>query len=587
MKNRFAVILSLFVISSGFLSCQKKEDTAGLMAPLFDNLGNYTVKISTNSDLAQRLFSQGLNLAYGFNHNEAARAFREAARIDTTCAMCNWGIAYVLGPNYNAGMEEDVKKEAYDASRKALSLSENVNPWEKVLIGAIVARYNYDKTDDRALLDQDYAEAMKNAYTRFPKQDDIATIYAESLLNLHPWDLYTHAGETKPWTPDIVSLLEEILDRSPEHPGANHFYIHAVEASANPGQGLAAAGRLTDLVPGSGHLVHMPSHIYIRTGHYHEGSLVNERASLADSLYIVNCNAQGIYPLAYYPHNLHFLTACAALEGKGETAINTAYRVAANTNVSLMREPGLQTLQHYSILPFYVLTKFSQWDKILTLPKPDDDLIYPIAIWHCVRGMAFAAKADLANAHSELLAVQEIGRNSKLAEITIWNINSVNHLVNIASRILEAELSAKAGDFDRAVTLLTEAVEIEDGLTYNEPPDWFFSVRHSLGAVMLQAGRYAEAEKTYLEDLDFYPENGFALNGLYLSLMNQGKMEEANFVKARFDKAWEFADIQLVDSRVMDIAYQNINSDPGNLTLLVEVADITACRPIQSGVSLK
>lgn len=586
MKIQLAIVFSLTVISLGYFSCQKKQDSSNLMAPLFDNLGDYTLKISTKSDLAQRLFNQGLNLAYGFNHNEAARAFREAARIDIACAMCNWGIAYVLGPNYNAGMEEDVKKEAYDASQKALSLAENATPWEKALIDAIVARYNYDKTDDRAQLDQDYADAMKNAYTQFPNNDDIGAIYAESLMNLHPWDLYTRAGEPKPWTPDIVTTLEKVLDRSNRHPGANHFYIHAVEASANPGQGLAAAGRLTDLVPGSGHLVHMPSHIYIRTGHYHEGSLVNERASLADSLYIVNCNAQGIYPLAYYPHNLHFLTACAALEGRGETSINAAYRVVNNTNTSLMREPGLETLQHYTILPYYVLAKFSQWDKILTLLKPEDDLIYPLAIWHYIRGMAFAAKDDLPKAQSELRAVQEIGRNPQLEEITIWSINPVNHLVNIASRTLEAELLAKAGDFNKAIALLTEAVEIEDGLTYNEPPDWFFSVRHSLGAVLLQAGRNADAERTYREDLDFYPENGFALNGLYLSLINQGRMEEAASVKVRFEKAWEFADIELEDSRVKAIAYQNIKSDPGDFTLLAGLADITVCSPIQSRPSL-
>ena len=583
MKNYALIIFGMVIACVGCSSCQTDQDsTPQLNAPLFDNLGDYKMEITTNSELAQRLFNQGINLTYGFNHNEAARAFREAARIDAACAMCNWGVAYVLGPNYNAGMEEDVKQEAYEASQKALSLAENATAWEKALIEAMVARYNYDKTEDRAQLDQDYADAMKKAYTQFSQNNDITTIYAESLMDLHPWDLYTRAGEPKPWTPEIVDLLEKVVARSPKHPGANHFYIHVVEASANPEQGLAAASMLTDLVPGSGHLVHMPSHIYIRTGHYHEGSLVNEAASLADSLYIVNCNAQGLYPLAYYPHNLHFLAACAALEGRGETSINAAFRVAANTDVSLMREPGYETLQHYTIIPYYVLAKFGQWDEILTLPKPEADLIYPLAIWHYARGMAFSGKGDLQPAQEELSKVQEIEKNPKLSEITIWGLNSVDHLVIIASRMLEAELLAKEGNFDEAVTLLKEAVDIEDGLTYNEPPDWFFSVRHTLGAVLLQAGRFAEAEKIYEEDLDFYPENGFALNGLYLSLTHQGRQAEAEAVKVRFDKAWEYADIELEDSRVKAFAYQNIQQKPTFGSFMAQLPGAALCSPVSS-----
>jgi len=551
-----------------------------LQAPLFDNLGDYKIEITTNSELSQQLFNQGINLTYGFNHNEAARAFREAARLDSTCAMCYWGNAYVLGPNYNAGMEEDVEQEAYEASHKALALTGNAKPWEKALIEAMAARYNYDKTRDRAVLDQDYAQTMKKAYTQFPENDDITAIYAESLMNLHPWDLYTRAGEAKPWTPEIVALLEKVISRSPNHPGANHFYIHAVEASDNPDKGLEAASTLTDLVPGSGHLVHMPSHIYIRTGHYHEGTEVNIRASLADSLYIVNCNAQGAYPLVYYPHNLHFLAACAALEGRGEMAINAAFRVAANSDTTLMREPGLETLQHYTIIPYYVMAKFAQWDEILNLPKPDGDLIYPLAIWHYARGMAFSAKGDVQQAKKALAAIKEIKQNPKLPQITIWDLNSVDNLVIIASNILEAELMVKEGNFEPAIALLKEAVAIEDGLTYNEPPDWFFSVRHSLGAALLRAGRFAEAEKVYEEDLDFYPENGFALNGLYLSLMEQDRTTEAEAVKARFEKAWQYADIELEDSRVKVFAYQNIQQKPTFGSFVAKAPKATLCGPL-------
>lgn len=579
MKSFPLLIFGLIAVCFGCTTSQSNQESQ-LNAPLFDNLGDYKVEITTKSELASRLFNQGINLTYGFNHNEAARAFREAARIDSTCAMCYWGNAYVLGPNYNAGMEEDVEQEAYEVSKKAMSLIDNVKPWEKALIKAMGARYNYDKSRDRTILDQDYAEAMQQAYSQFPDHDDITAIYAESLMNLHPWDLYTRDGEAKPWTPEIVSLLEKVIDRSPNHPGANHFYIHAVEASDNPGQGLAAASTLEGLVPGSGHLVHMPSHIYIRTGHYHEGSMVNERAAEADSLYIVNCNAQGIYPLAYYPHNLHFLAACAALEGRGETAINAAFRVAAKTDKSLMREPGLETLQHYTIIPYYVLTKFAQWDEILTLSQPEDDLIYPLAIWHYARGMAFAGKNKVAEAREELTKLKEIKQNPKLSEITIWDLNSVDHLVNIASNILEAELLVKAGNFQQSIDLLQEAVVIEDGLTYNEPPDWFFSVRHSLGAVLLQAGRFSEAEKIYQEDLDFYPENGFALNGLRNSLMKQGKEVEARAVNQRLEKAWKYADIELVDSRVKTFAYQQIQQTPSFGSFMAAVPKTSLCGPI-------
>ncbi len=581
MKTYFIPVIFSFIVSCLlFSSCQKKQEEPNLQAPLFDNLGDYKIEITTNSELSQRLFNQGINLTYGFNHNEAARAFREAARLDSTCAMCYWGNAYVLGPNYNAGMEEDVEQEAYEASHKALALTGNTKPWEKALIEAMAARYNYNKTKDRAVLDQDYAKAMKKAYTQFPENDDITAIYAESLMNLHPWDLYTRAGEAKPWTPEIVALLDKVISRSPKHPGANHFYIHAVEASDNPGKGLEAASTLTDLVPGSGHLVHMPSHIYIRTGHYHEGTEVNIRASLADSLYIVNCNAQGAYPLVYYPHNLHFLAACAALEGRGEMAINAAFRVAANSDTTLMREPGLETLQHYTIIPYYVMAKFAQWDEILSLPKPDNDLIYPLAIWHYARGMAFSAKGDLQGAKEALAAIKEIKQNPKLPQITIWDLNSVDNLVIIASNILEAELLVKEGNFEPAIALLKEAVAIEDGLTYNEPPDWFFSVRHSLGAALLRAGRFSEAEKVYEEDLNFYPENGFALNGLYLSLVEQGRAAEAEAVKTRFEKAWQYADIELEDSRVKAFAYQNIQQKHTFGSFMAEVPKATLCGPL-------
>ncbi len=560
MKTCYFIILALIFF---LFSCHPQQKSEDLQAPLFDNLGNHSLTITTSSELAQRLFDQGLNLAYGFNHSEAARAFREAARQDTTCAMCYWGVAYVLGPNYNAGMEDENKAEAVASIKKAQQHTAPVSEWEKALVDAMAARYHYEKTEERPVLDQDYANTMRKVYIQYPDNDDIGTLFAESLMDTHPWDLYTQDRQPKAWTPEIVATLEAILARSPRHPGANHMLIHAVEASSNPGQGTKSADRLTTLVPGSGHLVHMPSHIYIRTGRYHEGSVINEKAILADSIYIANCNAQGVYPLLYFPHNIHFLAACAALEGRGEVATNAAFEVAAHVDTSLIREPGYEAaLQHYLIIPYYLMAKFGQWDKILTLPAPDDDLLYPTAIWHYVRGMAYAGKNNMKNATRELDSLKEIYKNPILGEMSIWGLNTVDHLVGIAELMLEAALLRKQEEYDQAIQLLKEAVAIEDGLIYNEPPDWFFSVRHSLGAALLQAGKYQEAEKIYKEDLENYPENGWALKGLYLSLANQNKTREATQVKEKLDKAWQHADIELASSEVKPMAYQHIQINP-------------------------
>lgn len=573
------LLLAKFIITGTALmfACQSPQGSDQLQAPLFDNLGKYKLTITTTSKLAQRFFNQGLNLTYGFNHGEAERSYREAVRQDSTCAMCYWGRAYVLGTNYNAAMEDAVKQEAQQMTKKALAHTEGVSGWEKALIEASASRFNYDKTEDQSVLDQDYAEAMRKVYQQFPQHDDIATFYAEALMNLHPWDLHTKQGEPKPWTLEIISHLETILERNADHPGANHLYIHAVEASATPERGLPSADRLGDLMPGAGHLVHMPSHIYIRTGHYHKGSDVNEKATVVDSLYIASCNAQGVYPLAYFPHNIHFLAATAALEGRGETSINAAFRVAAHTDTAMMREPGLQTLQHYLMIPHYVLVKFRQWDHILTLKRPEDDLLYPLAVWHYARGMAFAGKNQLEKAQEALTEVKTMAQNSALGEITIWDLNSVDQLINIASRVLEAEILRKQGDRASAIALLNEAITIEDQLNYNEPPDWFFSVRHALGAVLLEAQQFTAAEKIYRKDLFFLPENGWSLNGLHLSLVGQNKLEEALEVQERFEKAWQYADITLTASEVKPGAYQNINSISVFGSYLAGMPKVTWC----------
>lgn len=542
------------------VSCSHRPASTEVGAPLFDNLGDYQWDISSTSPLAQRLFNQGMVLGYGFNHAEAARSFRAAIKQDPKSAMCHWGLAWVLGPNINAPMEDESVREAYDAANQAKRLAPNQETLEGALVEALALRYAAIPVENRSILDRDYARAMKGVYEQFPEHPDVAALYAEALMDLHPWDYWLTDGTGTPqtWTPEIVSVLETLIAYSPDHVGGHHFYIHAVEASLNPERALPSADILRDLAPGAGHLVHMPSHIYIRVGQYHKGTIANQLAAQSDSLYVSTCHAQGLYPLAYYPHNYHFLAATAALEGNGELAIEAAFQVAKHADHELMKEPGWGTLQHYSMIPHYVLVKFAQWDKILELPAPDASLVYPKAVWHYARGMAFLGKDDPIHAREEREALQIINQDTSLASITIWDINSTDQLVHLAELVLSAQLAEQDEDLETAITLLTKAVQIEDQLNYNEPPDWFFSIRHTLGSVFLKAGKTAEAVAVYREDLKRLPENGWALHGLYQSLTQQMDHEEALAVKARYESAWQWADTELKASRaIMSTAWKH------------------------------
>lgn len=519
--------------------------SAGTKAPLLAGLDGIDFKISTNNKEAQAYFNQGMMLSYGFNHAEAARSFFEATRLDSTCAMAHWGFAYVLGPNYNAGMEDDNYQRAYQAVQKAIALSGNATAKEKALITALSSRYAAAPPASRADLDIAYARSMKQVYETYPGDPDISALYAESLMDMHPWDLYDKKTKApKPWTPEIVDVLEKLIKQYPRHPGAPHFYIHAVEASDKPERGLAAAELLMTLVPGAGHLVHMSSHIYIWTGDYHLGSLSNLAAIKADSTYITACHAQGAYPLAYYPHNYHYLSATATFEGNSKLAWRAAKEVQEKTAKDIMVQPGWGTLQHYYSVPYFVAVKFGLWDSILAIKNLPGDLIYPRAILHYARGMAFMGKKDITKAEAELARLKELAKDTVLKTMTIWNINSMSDITQIAMHVLSAEVYRDKKDYNKAIDEYNKAIVIEDNLNYNEPPDWFFSVRHHLGAALLQAGRYGEAEKIYEQDLYIWKENGWALMGLYEALKKQGKATAAQ-VKSRFDKAWRYADIDI------------------------------------------
>lgn len=568
MKTLFLNFFLLFFMISGCVKknastemtmCAPKVNdkewyTSNLKAPLFEGLEGIAFVITTQNSEVQRYFNQGLMLVYGFNHAEAARSFYEATRLDPNCAMAFWGYAYVLGPNYNAGMEDDNYERAFHAVAQAQKLSKNTTPKEISLIKALAARYSEKPPADRASLDMAYAAEMKKVYAQFPSDPDIGALFAESLMNLHPWDLFDKETKVaKAWTPEIIDILEGLIQAHPKHPGAHHMYIHAMESSANPEKALPSANLLDFLVPGSGHLVHMPSHIYINTGDYYLGTLSNLRAVKVDSVYTSACHAQGAYPLAYYPHNYHFLTATAALGGMSKLSWNSAKVLQKNTQKDIMREPDWGTLQHFYTIPFYIAVKFSLWDEMFAIPQPENDLVYPSVIWHYATGMAHLGKGDVANAQKELDKLKLLlTHNSKMLEdMSIWGMNTMIDLVQIASKVLEGEIAAKRNRLDASIALLKEAIVIEDQLNYNEPPDWFFSVRHNLGAILIKAGKYADAESVYREDLETWKKNGWALIGLHHALKNQSKDEEAAVVKTAFDEAWKHADIEINSSSSM------------------------------------
>lgn len=525
-------------------------------APLLENIGSFEVKVSTTSPYAQKFFNQGIIMANNFNHFEAERSFREAVRLDPDFAMGYWGIAYVLGPNFNSaaslGDIEAIRNAASEASR----LAESSSPWEKAVIEAIAIKFPADANTSN---DDGFSQAMEKAYQDFPENSFVATLYAESVMNLHPWDFYEkRGGEPRAWTPPLVALLDQVIEIDPQNPLANHLYLHATEASGKLEKAEIIAEKLKDLVPAAGHLVHMPSHIYINTGDYHEGSLANERAVLADSTYIAECKAQGYYPQMYFTHNYHFLAATSAFEGRASRSIEAAFKTANLVEEAYWFEPGFEMVQHYMTIPYHILVKFAQWEKIQALPIPDEKLIYPQAIWHYAQGMRLAENGNLAEAEEELNQLNALSQDTSIAEQMNWGINKVTEVCQIASKVLKAKILSKEGQFDEAKSLLAEAILIEDNLNYNEPPDWFFSVRHILGNLFLETEDFESAENIYREDLYNWPKNGFALSGLEASLIAQGKPDEADEIQSQLAEAWKYSEVILKGSEVDPAKRENV-----------------------------
>lgn len=518
--------------------------------PFLEGLGSHHYPVSTGIPNAQRYFDQGLVLAYGFNHAEAARSFREAQTLDTSCAMCYWGEALVLGPNINAPMEPSAVPQAVAAVGKALALADQVTEKERALIQALATRYSKDVLQDRSALDAAYAEAMRGVAREFPDDPVIGALLAEALMDLHPWNFWRKTGEAQPWTPEIVSTLEEVLDVDPLNPLANHLYIHVMEASPHPEKAIPSAERLPALVPGSGHLVHMPAHIYIRVGRYRDAIDANQEAVKADEHYLNHSHEESIYTAAYVPHNHHFLWASAIKIGRQQLAMEAALNTAAQVTPELMRDSGFAgTLQHFWSLPLYTKALFGNWTDILTEPAPPADLQYPTAIWHYARGLALVRQGKPEAARDELAKLTKIVQDPAVAELTIFDLNSVVDLLKIAEAVLRGELAAAQGDYDEAVRQLRTAVTLEDGFNYTEPKDWYLPTRQVLGAILLEAGKPEEAEQVFQEDLRDHPQSGWSLFGLEQSLRAQEKIPEAEQVHQTFQQVWDDADVTLTTAR--------------------------------------
>jgi len=506
--------------------------------PLYTDLGNYHRAISTRVPDAQRYFDQGLRLVFGFNHGEAIRAFNEAARLDPNCAMCYWGIAYAYGPHVNAGMDSASGVAAYAAAQKGQALARYANAVERAYISAMGKRYARVPPANRARLDSAYATAMCDVSRRNADDLDAAALCAEAMMDLRPWNYWRQpSGEPYPGTLDIVANLERVIQRNPDHPGACHFYIHAVEA-VRPDKAVPCAERLAQLMPGVGHMVHMPAHIYIRVGRYNEAVESNIHAVHTDEVFIEGQKPQGVYPIAYYPHNVHFLSFAATMAGHSAQAIDAARALGPKVNLDVARVvPMVQ-----SFVPFLDLTlvTFGRWDDVLQQPLPPADLKYASTMAHYARGVAFAATAKPAEAAGELDAVKQAAATASSDDKPVFEI---------AMHALMGEMAQRAGRLDEAAAHFKAAMAIEDGILYFEPPTWYYPIRHSLGAVLLRAGKPAEAEAVYQEDLKRFPENGWALFGLLQALRAQGKLADARTVDERFRRAWKDADVTLTASR--------------------------------------
>ena len=551
---RALTIAILSIILPTLSGCAKEESLLDVVtragAPLFDGMGDHSHPITSDVAYTQRYFDQGLTIDFAFNHAESARSFKAAQTLDPQCAMCFWGEALALGPNINVTsngaviMADHDRLAAHAAIQKALTLKHTASQQEQDYIDALATRYNGDPTTERGPLDQQYVAAMRNLTLKYPQDDDAASLFAEAIMNTMPWDYWIDADNPKPLAQEAIVILEAVLQRNPFHPMALHLYIHAVESSSEPERAEQPADRLINQVPGAGHLVHMPSHIYYRIGRYADASRANELAAAVDEKYIAACNAQGFYPAAYYPHNIHFLWSSSSMEGRSAVAIEAGKKVANNVKIEMIDQfPGVE---FFKTIPIQSLVQFGLWDEILKEDPPAERLEYANGIWHYARAVAFANKGEIEKARAEQAAISTFKENQD-----ILFLDSISYpasmLLQIAEALASGEIALAGNDPESATSHFTSAVAIQDKLPYTEPPFWYYPSRLSLGKALLASNLAAQAEQVYQRNLERYPRNGWALYGLMLALTAQGK--ETSAVAARFDTVWANADVTLTASR--------------------------------------
>jgi len=511
--------------------------------PLADDLGSLHFPVTRCSAKAQDYVDQGVRYVYAFNHDEAVRSFEQASRLDPGCAMAYWGKALALGPNYNLPIDSERARAARSTVAEAVARAGKTSPRERAYIAALAKRYAKPEVGtDRKALDVAYANAMRDVARRYPDDPDAQVMFAESLMVLRPWDLWTLDGKPQPGTLEIVETLEGALKRWPGHPGANHYYIHAVEASGNPERALRAADTVAATMPGAGHIVHMPSHIYMRVGRYQDATETNRRAIAVDEKYIAAGAPEGVYPMMYYPHNIHFMWSAASMEGRTAEATVAAQKLDGHLDPAMVRE--MPAMEYFAPTLIVTFVRFGKWDQVLAVPAPPDDLAFWRGMWLHGRGLALAATGKLPEAdaaHAELATIVDAIPGDRI----IGDNQPAREHLRLAATILAGEIAARRGRTDEAIRTLEEAVRLEDKLPYTEPPAWYAPVRHRLGALLLRDGKLAEAEAVYREDLRRNPDNGWALYGLAATLRKEGKTAEAAEVDARFQRAWTRADVKL------------------------------------------
>ena len=548
-KQLLIVFFTLLIISCSNTNEDDLIQRGG--APLLSGLGTHDHKISTEIPGAQRYFNQGLVLSFAFNHAESIRSFKAAQKLDPNCAMCYWGEALSRGPNINVTsdgkvvMSDNDRLEAFKAIERAKELMSSSTLKEQDYIIALSSRYNGQVGTDRSVLDRKYAQSMEELSKKYPDDMDASSLFAESLMNTMPWNYWAEDGNPKPDTVKVINSLEDVLEKAPDHPLAIHLYIHAVEASSTPERAEAAADRLGDLVPGAGHLVHMPAHIYWRVGRYHDASEANIRAAQVDEEYIAQCNAQGFYPALYYPHNIHFLWAASTMEGRSGLSIESALKVAKYVGPEQIKQ--FPVVEFFHTVPLLSYVRFGKWKEILSYSAPEQDFKYSTGIYHYARGIAFSSLGKNEEALKELSYIKPLIDTPEIKNLVKSGQPSAK-LLEIADNLLLGQIEFNNGNYEASINSLKKAVSIQDELPYTEPPFWYYPTRQSLGRVLIEAGKFTEAEAVFRKDLEDYPRNGWSMFGLYKVLEIQGKTKEAKKYKDKFDVIWQLSDIKLESS---------------------------------------